>query len=209
MKQSLEVRHFPVADRIELRTSAATGTAEFRGYATVYDQWYDVAGGPDAGGWREMVTAGAAQRTLNAKPDVRLLINHEGEPLARTKSGTLLLEEDERGLIATAPKLDLRDPDVQRIVYKMERGDMDEMSFAFRATRQEWNGEYTERRITEFALDVQGSDVSIVTYPANPYTVAQLRAAAKIDELRANAVCSKGMTLDMARAIATQVRVHA
>lgn len=205
----LEVRQFTAADRIELR-AAADNTIEFRGYATVYDQWYDVAGGPEDGGWRERVAAGAGQRTLNAKPDVRLLGNHDGFPFARTRSGTLRLEEDARGLLALAPALDLRNPRVQELQSGMERGDIDEMSFAFRATRQEWNDDYTERTITEFALDVQGSDVSIVTYPANPYTVAQLRAAAKIDELRAaGPVSSSGMTLDMARAIATQVRVHA
>lgn len=190
---------------VEIR--AAADTIEFRGYATVYDEPYDVLGGPERGGWTEVVSPGAAARTLNAKPDVRLLINHDGLPLARTKNGTLQLDEDKRGLIVTAPGLDPANPRVQELRSVMGRGDVDEMSFAFRVSRQEWNDDYTERTIREFDLSVQGSDVSIVTYPANPATVAQLRAAAKIDELRSQASRS-GMSLDYLKAIAAQVHSH-
>lgn len=204
MKQfDLEQRLYQA--RLELRASEGATTVSFSGYATVYDEWYDVAGGPEMGGWREMVSAGAAKRTLNAKPDVRLLINHDGLPLARTRSGTLMLTEDERGLLVDASALDLSNPQVMQLRSAMDRGDVDEMSFAFRTTRQEWNADYTERIIREFALDVSGSDVSIVTYPANPATVAQLRAAARVDELRSAA---RPMSLAMAKAIATQISVH-
>lgn len=194
-------RHQPAV--MEMREAGAT-TREFRGFATSYDSWYDVAGGPEAGGWREMVVAGAGRRTINARPDVRLLFNHDGMALARTRSGTLLLEEQDAGLLVDAPELDLRQTLVNDLAISMDRRDTDEMSFAFRVTRQEWNTDYTERRILEYALDIQGSDVSIVTYPANPATVAQMRAAVNIDELRSHAV-SPGMSLDFARAIATQV----
>jgi hypothetical protein len=50
----------------------------------------------------------------------------------------------------------------------MERGDLDEMSFAFRVTRQEWNEDYTERWINE--VNLSKGDVSIVNYGANPHT---------------------------------------
>lgn len=206
MTPTLEARQF-TARGIELREDT-DGNVAFRGYATVYDEWYDVAGGPERGGWREMVASGAGARTLNARPDVRLLLNHDGLALARTKSGTLTLSEDRSGLIAEAPALDMRNPRVQELRSGMDRGDIDEMSFAFRVNRQEWNDDYTERTIREYALDVAGSDVSIVTYPANPFTVAQLRAAAHIDELR-TARSTTGMSLEFARAIATQVRVGA
>ena len=59
----------------------------------------------------------------------------------------------------------------------LERGDVDQMSHAFIALRQEWNDDYTERRI----LEVRLFDVSAVTYPANDVTVIALRAAAGID----------------------------
>jgi phage head maturation protease len=50
------------------------------------------------------------QRTLSEAPDVVLLLNHEGLPLARTKAGTLTLSEDDRGLHVEAD-LDPEDPD--------------------------------------------------------------------------------------------------
>jgi HK97 family phage prohead protease len=207
MRPSLESRlvNLRFDGAVELRESA-DNTVEFRGYATTYEYAYPVAGGPDSGGWNETISAGAARRTLNARPDVRLLVNHDGLPLARTRSGTLLLEEDERGLLVVAPSLDLSNPLVQQVRSAMQRGDVDEMSFAFRPTRQEWNADYTERIIREFALDVSGSDVSIVTYPANPATVAQLRSAAGLEDVRPAA--RSGMSLSMAKAIAARSAVR-
>lgn len=202
MKAGLEQR-LHTAD-IELRTSG--DAVEFHGYATVYDEWYPVGGGPERGGWNEVVTAGAAKATLNGKPDVRLLVNHDGLPLARTRSGTLKLVEDKRGLIVDAPSLDPSNPLVQQVRSAMDRGDVDEMSFAFKVVRQEWNDDYTERTIREFDLSIAGADVSIVTYPANPATVAQLRTAAKIDEMRT--ASRPGMSFEFLKAVAAQVHSH-
>lgn len=207
----IETRYFQ--PQIELR-SVATGTAEFRGYATAYDQWYDVAGGPEAGGWSERITERAARMTLRGKPDVRLLVDHDPTLLlARTKSRTLLLEEDGAGLVAHAPSLDLRDPHALSAAVKMERGDLDSMSFAFRAVKQEWNGDYTERTIRELDLSVEGSDVSIVTFPANKAAVATMRSVLidgdvlDIAELRsAHAPSIHILSLDVAKAIREQIR---
>jgi len=165
-----ERRHLP-AREFELRADGDTLT--LTGYASVFDAPYDIYGGPDAGGFSETVDRKAFDKTLRGKPDVHLLINHEGMPLARTKSGTLTLSADRTGLLVKAP-LNRRDPDVQRLEYKMERGDMDEMSFAFRVIRQEWSADETERRLTEVSLD--RGDVSIVNHGANPATSASLRS---------------------------------
>ena len=83
----------------------------------------------------------------------------------------------------------------------------DEMSFAFLVTRQEWNKDFTHRTIREYSLDVTGSDLSIVTFPASKATVAMMRSASKIDERR-NVASPSGMTLGAARAIAAQISVH-
>lgn len=201
MTRTVEHRFGSVA---EFRANDDGSTVSFRGYATVYDVWYDVAGGPEAGGWRERILPGAATRTLNTNPLVHLLLNHEGLPLAATRSGTLLLEQDERGLMASAPSLDMANPKVQEARSVMARGDADAMSFAFRvpAGEQEWNADYTERTIKAFDLNVQGADVSLVTTPANPYTVAQIRSAAGIEEHRT----PQGMSVEFARAVLDQIR---
>ena len=115
--------------RFEVRSETADELI-LTGYASTFES-YEMYGGPAAGGWFEQLAATAFDETLSEKPDLHLLINHEGMPLARTKSGTLQLSVDKRGLKVTA-RLDRSDPDVQRLEAKMRRGDMDEMSFAFR-----------------------------------------------------------------------------
>jgi HK97 family phage prohead protease len=144
------------------------------GYASVFNAPYDIWGGPSRGGFTEVVDPKAFNRTLAAAPDLHLLINHEGLPLARTKSGTLHLSVDDHGLKVRA-ELDPSDPDVQRLMPKMARGDMDEMSFAFRTVREAWSNEDTERRLLEVNIDK--GDVSVVNFGANPATSTTLAGA--------------------------------
>jgi HK97 family phage prohead protease len=119
----------------------------------------------------EYVRKGAFAKTLNDGADVRLLIDHEGVPLARTKSGTLMLEEDDRGLRVEAT-LDPMNPDAQRVLSAMRRGDLSQMSFAFRTVKDSWNSDRTIRELRE----VQLFDVSVVTYPAYEDTIVSLRS---------------------------------
>lgn len=168
------------ADGFEIR-SKGDGLA-LTGYASVFDNGYQVLGGPPYG-WVERVDKRAFDTTLAAKPDLHLLINHEGMPLARTKSGTLRLSTDSKGLLVEAD-LDRRDPDVQRLETKMERGDMDEMSFAFRVKADQWSDDDTERTLTEVSL--HKGDVSVVNFGANPATSAQLNSMQEALDLLAN-----------------------
>jgi len=119
----------------------------------------------------EYIAPGAFRKTLSETPDVRLLINHEGLPLARTKNGTLTLTEDEVGLRFDA---ELPDTSEARDLYTLiERGDVDQMSFAFRVIRQKFNKDRSERTLTEVSL--ADGDVSVVTYPAYPTTTVEAR----------------------------------
>ena len=119
----------------------------------------------------EYIAPGAFRKTLSETPDVRLLINHEGLPLARTKNGTLVLTEDEVGLRFDA---ELPDTSEARDLYTLiERGDVDQMSFAFRVIRQKFNKDRSERTLTEVSL--ADGDVSVVTYPAYPTTSVEAR----------------------------------
>lgn len=137
------------------------------GYAAVFGQAADIGGF-----FNEIIARGAFKEAIG-RDDVVFLINHDGLPLARTRSGTLTLKEDDKGLrIDTV--LDAEDPDVRSITGKMKRGDLDKMSFAFRATKQVWD-ETTDpptRTITEVEL----FDVSIVTNPAYDGTSIALRS---------------------------------
>lgn len=51
---------------------------------------------------------------------------------------------------------------------------MDEMSFAFRTVRHEWNNDESERRLLELNLDK--GDVSVVNFGASPHTSAGIRS---------------------------------
>jgi hypothetical protein len=167
-----------VGQAVELRTATDGVTVE--GYAAVYNQWADI------GGWfEECFAPGCFTASLRAQDDVVFLVNHDGLPLARTRSGTLLLADDARGL-SMKTALDPTDPDVMEIVPKMKRGDLDKMSVAFMVTRQEWDTSgQTERRTI---LEAQLYDVSIVTTPAYEGTTIALRSLeqARLEGRRAN-----------------------
>ena len=127
----------------------------------------------------ESIQPGAFKKTLSERADVKLLVNHDGVPLARTQSGTMELREDEHGLFVEAT-LDPENPRVKEINSAMKRGDMDEMSFAFAAVRDQFNEDYSERSIKEVKL----YDVSVVTYPASGATFASIRSTfGRLNEL--------------------------
>lgn len=135
------------------------------GYAAVFDSPSEPLP------FTEFVRRGAFTKTLNDGADVRLLIDHEGVPLARTKSGTLMLTEDDRGLLVESD-LDPMNPDAARLISALRRGDISQMSFAFRTVKDNWSDDRRTRELRE----VQLFDVSVVTFPAYESTVAELRA---------------------------------
>lgn len=137
------------------------------GYAAVFNQETDIGGY-----FREVIAPGAFDDAIG-RDDVVFLINHDGLPLARTRSGTLMLTQDSKGL-RMETVLDATDPDVQSIVPKMKRGDLDKMSFAFWPEVQEWDesGDIPVRTIRKASL----YDVSIVTTPAYDGTSIALRS---------------------------------
>jgi len=148
---------------LELRAESDGNTIV--GYAAIWDSPSEPMP------FTEYVKRGAFSKTLNDGADVRLLVDHEGVPLARTKSGTMKLVEDERGLRMEA-KLDPMNPDAARIMSAMKRGDLSQMSFAFRTVKDNWNSDRSVRELRE----VQLFDVSVVTFPAYEETVAELRS---------------------------------
>lgn len=134
---------------IEVRKSPDGKTVGVRGYAAVFD----------SEAYGEVIRKSAFNRTIAQRDNVRLLVNHEGVPLASTKSGTMTIGVDERGQWFDAPALDLANPDVQRLVSAMERGDIDQCSFAgYFNDAPDINGLREVREVTLV-------DNSIVTYP--------------------------------------------
>lgn len=161
------------------------GLLEFTGHASVYELGYEMW--DFYGPYTEVVSAGAGTDSLaRGDLDVPLVLGHDQlRRLARTTTGTLILEEDDTGLSVRAPALDPADHDVAYIAPKLRAGLVDEMSFAFRIESGQWSPDYTEYRITRY--DIHRGDVAIVGYGANPHTGAGLtrEPAAKPSRARA------------------------
>jgi HK97 family phage prohead protease len=144
-----------------------------RGHAAVFNRLSE-----DLGGFREIIEPGFFRAALRRSPDVRALLNHDSNfVLARTASGTLELSEDTTGLrIAarvahTSYATDLR--------LAMQRGDVDQMSFAFSLREGGDDWAVAEDGTVVRTLRADGADqlydVSVATYPAYEQTDAAMR----------------------------------
>lgn len=143
---------------------AADGTVGVSGYAAVFD----------SESYGEVVRRSAFNKTLADGADVVFVVNHgagNGIPLARTKSGTLRLAVDSVGLRMEVDALDLENPTARELVSAVKRGDLDQMSFAFRPVRES----YTENGVRELQ-EVALVDVSAVTHPWYDATTIGLKS---------------------------------
>lgn len=155
----------------EFRAEGDANGMRLVGYAAVFDT-ETIIGGM----FREVVKPGAFKKTIKDKADVRALFNHDSNiVLGRTKSGTLKLSEDERGLKV---EVDLPDTQQARDLYKqIERGDIDQMSFGFNVVKDSWTRAQNENELPLRELrELRLFDVSPVTFPAYATTEVQARS---------------------------------
>ena len=164
----METRTFTVDD-IEVR-EAAEGTS-FEGYAAVFNS--ESAPLP----FVETIAPGAFAKSLRSRNNVFLLVNHDpARPLASTRSKTMTLEEDGRGLLvkATLPNTtDGRDLGVLLGASGNPRV-IDSMSFGFSVPRggDSWSEDGSRRTLNQVRLH----EASIVTFPAYEATSASVRS---------------------------------
>lgn len=178
---------WPDAD-YEMRATSDGLTLD--GYAAVFNLPSLPMSFPNVGGgkrFREVIHPGAFTRSLNAKPDMTLRYQHNLTtlPLGRTKSGTMELSEDDRGLRvrATLPDNEWGRP----IRDAIARGDISGMSFRFAAAIDEWEqtADGNLRHLREVKL---GPEVSITDYPAYPDTSVAVRHLAEAADLDTDAL---------------------
>lgn len=162
-----------LGDVVEARAADSGSGRIIVGYAAVFESTTDI------GFFRERIARGAFSAAI-ARDDVRALVNHSRDRvLGRNKSGTLRLFEDERGL-----RYEIDAPDTQDardLLVLMDRGDINQSSFAFVATSETWDetGDKPLRTVNEVRL----FDVSVVTYPAYDDTEAAAEPARRSLEL--------------------------
>jgi HK97 family phage prohead protease len=148
------------AAKIELRASGDGTQKKFIvGHAAVWDQWTTLY---DSRYWlfREVIRRGAFTACLKEGADVRSLFNHDPNfILGRTKSGTLVITQDEIGLYQETDP-----PDTQTIrdlvVAPIGREDVDGMSFAFSCRRADRTVE-TENADGSCVIDRGGERITI------------------------------------------------
>ena len=137
-------------------TEVRVAGRRLEGYAAVFGVEARIAD------FTETVAPGAFAASLARGDDILALADHDpARLLARTKSGTLTLREDARGLAFA-----LQVPDTQAgrdVLALAERGDLGGMSFGFTVPRggERWTGRKRELR----AIDLK--EVSVVSaWPA-------------------------------------------
>ena len=168
MVESIDVRERRVfGASFELRAAEDDSPATLKGYAALFNKR-----SRDLGGFFEEISPGAFADTLDG--DVRALFNHDPNiVLGRTKSGTLDLSEDKRGLA-----FELRPPATtlvaDQVLAPIERGDVSQMSFGFITIEDEWRTEGKKEIRT--LVKVELLDISPVTFPAYPQTKVAVRS---------------------------------
>jgi HK97 family phage prohead protease len=170
--EGLETRFIKASElTAEARLDPGEGP-KLAGYAALFNKTTEIMPG-----FKERIARGAFARALSEKQDVRALVDHQSEKIiGRTAAGTLDLSENNKGL-----KTVIRPPDTQvgrDIVTSVGRGDVDGMSFAFRAVKESWE-DHKDGTSTRTVEDVDLFDVSVVTYPAYPDTSVAVRSFEK------------------------------
>ena len=145
--------------------SVAPGQRKLVGYAAVFGQETRISD------FTEVIRPGAFAASLKGR-DILALVDHDpSRLLARTKSGTLRLEEDSKGLRF---ELDLPDTTEGRDLLALaERGDIGGMSFGFTVARsgERWDGKKRELRAVTL------HEISVVhAWPAYHGTSVEPRA---------------------------------
>lgn len=106
--------------------------------------------------------------------DVRALINHDTSlVLGRTKSGTLSLRVDDKGLLGTIQVND-KDSDAMNMYYRVQRGDVNQCSFGFNILEEDTT--YGEDGSVKWVIKkLELYEVSVCTFPAYADTGVQAR----------------------------------
>ena len=152
----------------EFQTREDGGELYIEGYFAVFNSNY--AMGPDMS---ESIAPGAFTNTLAG--DIRALINHDTTlVLGRTKAGTLILRQDERGLWGRIT-INPNDSDSMNLYQRVKRGDVDQCSFGFFILSEETD--FREDGSVHWTIrEIELFEVSCCTFPADEETSIAARS---------------------------------
>jgi hypothetical protein len=154
----------------ELRAGTTRGGFQVKGYASVFD-----ALSHDLGGFREKIQPGFFAPVLERNPDVHALWDHDTRyVLGRTSNGTLDLREDPKGLynwIKVAPTSYAQD-----LRLLLERGDIDQASFAFNVEEDEFAVDDEDNVVRTLIRARDLYDVTVTAQGAYPQSSSEVVA---------------------------------
>ncbi len=179
MSTELQRRIIP-AEELEVRSEQDGKKKKVSGYGIVYNRethlWDDLY---------EVVRPGAATKILAKNPDIRCALNHDDMHIfGRTKSGTLVLEENKKGVKYTADP-----PDAQwarDAIASIERGDIDGSSFTFRVKEEKLTKRKNGTILREILEFERIGEMGPVVNPQYEETTAEARAKAEYESITAD-----------------------
>jgi HK97 family phage prohead protease len=162
-----EIRRFNVETRAEGEGEEPT---KIVGYAAVFNSIE----------YGEMIAPGAFSKSLSEQKDIKAYLGHDSNIiLARSENGTLKLSEDEHGLaVEIYPNLKAQSD--RDILAKVERGDINQMSFGFSPVKDETM--QLDGQTIRVLKEVKLHEVSIVTEPWYSATTAEARDRASDEQ---------------------------
>ncbi|MED3549966.1 HK97 family phage prohead protease [Cytobacillus praedii] len=174
MTKKKEMRTLNITN-LKTRSGTENEPPKITGYAAVFNSKASIGDY-----FEEIIEPGAFSRTLSENGDIRALFNHNWDHvLGRTKSGTLYLEEDERGLKF---EIELPNTSVGRdLAESMARGDINQCSFGFWIDNGKETWDYSVEPALRTIHEVELYEISVVSIPAYDDTEASLVRSKEID----------------------------
>lgn len=161
-----ETRQFDA--ELELRaTETEEGAKKVGGYACPFDSITDIGGF-----FRERFMPGAFAKSLKERDVVALHSHDGGRPVGRKSRGTLRLSEDDRGLAFENELPDTQDG--RDLAVQVDRGDIESMSFGFRAVKEEWDE--TSDPPLRTIIEAELYEITYTAFPAYTDTSVGMRS---------------------------------
>ncbi len=159
----------------EFQTREDGDKLSIEGYFAVFNSNYEIVPGLS-----ESIAPGAFTNSLSN--DVRALINHDTTlVLGRTKTNTLQLKEDSRGLWGHID-INPNDSDAMNLYERVKRGDVDQCSIGFNIRSEDTD--IKENGDIHWTIkDVELFEVSCCTFPAYEETSISAREKQR-DEIK-------------------------
>lgn len=167
---------------MELRVDNTTDGSQnnvIAGYVAEFEKYSHELNDFFRGKFKEKIRKGAFENSIRSKV-IKALWNHDdNKVLGSTKSKTLNLWEDERGL-----KFELTLPNNNwgaDALESVRRGDVDGMSFGFIPTITEWD-DASDSETIRTLVEVDLIEISPVAFPAYPQTSVSARNLESLEE---------------------------